>query len=132
MLARSTVSVNNALRDVVVPCVRRQRRRPRRSRTRAPRRGRPAARRRVRRDPRSPWRSSRSSPAGPGRDERAVLLAVVVLVANAVAYLLSRTTGLPLLIPDPEEVDLLGVATTLAEVLAAVAGVLLITRKEQS
>lgn len=68
----------------------------------------------------------------PGRERRVVSVAVVVLVANALAYLLSRTTGLPLLIPDPEEVDLLGVATTLAEVVGAVAGVLLLTRKEQS
>ena len=43
------------------------------------------------------------------------------LVAVAGAYLLSRTTGLPVLIPDPEPVDSLGVFTTSAEVLAALA-----------
>ena len=39
--------------------------------------------------------------------------AAVVLLATATAYLLSRTTGLPGLITDPEEVDLLGVAETM-------------------
>jgi drug/metabolite transporter (DMT)-like permease len=45
----------------------------------------------------------------------------LALVAVAGAYLLSRTTGLPVLVPEPEPVDTLGVLTTSAEVLAAVA-----------
>lgn len=65
------------------------------------------------------------------RDPWAVWLAIGALAANVVAYVLSRTTGLPVLIPDPEEVDLLGVATTLAEVVGIAAGVALITWKEQ-
>ena len=56
----------------------------------------------------------RAGPAG----ARWVALALVAVVG---AYLLSRTTGLPVLIPDPEPVDILGVLTTSAEVVAAVA-----------
>lgn len=68
----------------------------------------------------------------PGREHWAVSIAVAVLAANVLAYVLSRTTGLPVLIPEPEEVDLLGVVTTIAEAVGVVSGVLLITRKEQS
>jgi hypothetical protein len=66
----------------------------------------------------------------PEYDPWAVELALVVLAANVLAYVLSRTTGLPVLIPDPEEVDLLGVVTTVAEAVGVVAGVALLTRKE--
>ena len=68
----------------------------------------------------------------PGRDKQVITLAALVLTANVLAYMASRTTGLPLLIPKPEEVDLLGVVTTIAEVAGALACVLLITRKEPS
>jgi hypothetical protein len=44
-----------------------------------------------------------------------------VLMGVAGCYLLSRTTGLPLLIPHPEPVDVVGVLTTLAEVVAGLA-----------
>lgn len=40
------------------------------------------------------------------------------LWAVAAGYLLSRTTGLPGLVPEPEPVDVLGGLTTLAEVVA--------------
>lgn len=63
-------------------------------------------------------------------DPRVVGLAVVVLAANVAAYTLSRTTGLPVLMPNPEEVDLFGVVTTVAEALGVAAGVAAITRKE--
>lgn len=54
-----------------------------------------------------------------------------VLLGVAACYLLSRTTGLPLLIPEPEPVDLLGTVTSLAEVAAGVAVLgLSRTRKE--
>jgi CDP-diglyceride synthetase len=66
----------------------------------------------------------------PEYDPWAVELALVVLAANVLAYVLSRTTGLPVLIPDPEEVDLLGVVTTVAEAVGVVVGVALLTRKE--
>jgi hypothetical protein len=66
----------------------------------------------------------------PEYDPWAVELARVVLAANVLAYVLSRTTGLPVLIPDPEVVDLLGVVTTVAEAVGVVAGVALLTRKE--
>ena len=45
----------------------------------------------------------------------------VVLLGVACCYLLSRTTGLPVLEPDPEQVDPVGLLTSLAEVVAAVA-----------
>jgi len=44
-----------------------------------------------------------------------------VLLDVAGCYLLSRTTGIPLVIPDPEPVDIVGTLTSLAEVAAAVA-----------
>ncbi|HEX5087834.1 MAG TPA: hypothetical protein VFV89_08500 [Nocardioides sp.] len=56
----------------------------------------------------------RTSP-GPAYRIAAVLLGV------SGCYLLSRTTGIPLLIPEPEPVDVLGTVTSLAEVAAAVA-----------
>jgi len=51
---------------------------------------------------------------------------VVVLSAVAGCYVLSRTTGLPGLVPVPEEPDALGVVTTAAEVLAAAAAFVLL------
>ena len=64
----------------------------------------------------------------PRQDSWAPAAAAVVLLATAAAYLLSRTTGLPGLITDPEEVDPLGVVTSSAEVVAAAAAVLLSRR----
>ena len=57
---------------------------------------------------------------------RSGLAQVVVLAAVAGCYVLSRTTGLPGLVPVPEEPDALGVVTTAAEVLAAAAAVVLL------
>jgi hypothetical protein len=64
----------------------------------------------------------------PRHDRWAPAAAAAVLLATAAAYLLSRTTGLPGLITDPEEVDLLGVVTSSAEVVAAAAAVFLSRR----
>jgi hypothetical protein len=67
----------------------------------------------------------------PRNDTWAPAAAAAVLLATAAAYLLSRTTGLPGLITDPEEVDLLGAVTSSAEVVAAAAAVLL-SRRDHS
>lgn len=62
---------------------------------------------------------------------RGCLAAAVVLVGVATAYVLSRTTGIPFLLPDPETPDRLGVITTGAETVAALAASLLaLTGKE--
>lgn len=66
----------------------------------------------------------------PRHDAWAPVTAGVVLCVIAVSYLLSRTTGLPLLITDHEELDPLGVLTTGAELLGALAAVVLIRQKE--
>lgn len=58
-------------------------------------------------------------------------LPVVVLLGTAVAYLLSRTTGIPLLIDQPEEPDALGLVTTVAEVVAAAVAVLAPHNREE-
>lgn len=63
-------------------------------------------------------------PGGPAR-KVAVLLAGVAL-----CYLLSRTTGIPVLVPEPEHLEPLGVLTTAAEVLAALAACLRLDREE--
>jgi hypothetical protein len=52
---------------------------------------------------------------------RAAYSVAAVLLGVAGCYFLSRTTGIPLLIPDPEPVDIVGTLTSLAEVAAAVA-----------
>ena len=52
----------------------------------------------------------------------------LVLLGTAAAYLLSRTSGIPGLITDPEAVDLLGVVTSSAEVVAAAAALFLSRR----
>ena len=67
----------------------------------------------------------------PRYDAWAPACAAVLLAAIAVAYLLSRTTGLPGLIGDPEAVDPIGLLTSVGELLGAVAGTALyINRKE--
>jgi hypothetical protein len=61
----------------------------------------------------------------------ALVVPIGVLLTVAGCYLLSRTTGIPLLIPQTEEADPLGVLTTSCEVLAAAAVTrTLATRKE--
>ena len=68
----------------------------------------------------------------PRHDAWAPALAAVVLLGTAVAYVLSRTTGIPGLLPDPETVDPLGVLTTAAEAGAAIAALLLSSRRDPS
>jgi hypothetical protein len=59
--------------------------------------------------------------------------AAAVLTAAAIAYLLSRTSGIPLLITEPEQFDPLGLLTTTAELAGALSYCPpLITRKDQS
>ena len=66
----------------------------------------------------------------PRHDSWAPKTAGTVLGLTALAYALSRGTGLPWLIPHAEHLDPLGLATSTAEVVAALAATLLITRKE--
>jgi hypothetical protein len=53
-----------------------------------------------------------------------------MLLGTAAAYVLSRTSGLPFLIPDPEELDPIGAVITAAEVLGGLTSLFLITRKD--
>jgi hypothetical protein len=62
---------------------------------------------------------------------RSWALPVVVLLGTALAYLLSRTTGVPGLIGDPEEPDALGLVTTVAEVVAAAVAAQLLHNREE-
>lgn len=64
------------------------------------------------------------------RGGREVVLVATVLAATAIAYLLSRTTGLPILVREAEPVDGLGVFTTLSELVGLGACLLLILRRE--
>ena len=66
----------------------------------------------------------------PRHDAWAPVTAGVVLCVIAASYLLSRIAGLPLLITDREELDPLGVLITGAELVGALAAVVLIRRKE--
>jgi hypothetical protein len=66
----------------------------------------------------------------PRFDSWAPAAATAVLFAIAVGYLLSRTAGIPPLISQPEEFDPLGVITTIAELIGAVSGVALLSRKD--
>ena len=51
-------------------------------------------------------------------DHRRVALAAALLLAGLIAgYTASRTSGIPLLSPDPESVDVVGVATSVVEAL---------------
>jgi len=67
----------------------------------------------------------------PRHDSFAPIAAGVVLALTATGYALSRSTGIPWLIPHAEHPDALGLATSAAEVVAALAATLLITRKER-
>lgn len=66
----------------------------------------------------------------PRNGASAPLAAAAVLAGTATAYLLSRTTGLPVLIPSAEGADLLGELTSVAELVGALAAALLSTRKD--
>lgn len=52
-----------------------------------------------------------------------------LLAGTALAYALSRTTGIPGLVPQPEPLDALGLATLVAELTAALAAIPLTPRK---
>jgi hypothetical protein len=60
---------------------------------------------------------------------RATLPTAVLLFTTAVGYLLSRTTGLPLLVREPEPLEGLGLFITVAE-LAGAACLLAASRRE--
>ena len=66
----------------------------------------------------------------PEHDGWAPAAAAAVLALTVLAYGLSRTAGLPLLISEPEALDPLGVLTSAAEVLGVLSGLLLTTRKD--
>lgn len=68
----------------------------------------------------------------PRHDRWAPGAAAVVLSVIAISYLLSRTTGVPLLIGQAEELDPLGAVTTIAELAGAVCGVALMSRKDST
>lgn len=62
----------------------------------------------------------------PEHDRWALPGVVIVLAATAVAYVLSRTTGIAGLVAGPEAVDPAGVLLTCTEALGALAGVTLL------
>lgn len=68
----------------------------------------------------------------PRHDSWAPAAATGVLCVIAVGYLLSRSTGIPLLIGEAESLDPLGAATTAAELAGAVCGAALLSRKDMS
>ena len=67
----------------------------------------------------------------PRHDSWAPITAGAVLSLTAMAYALSWSTGIPWLIPHAEHLDVLGLATSATEVVAALAATLLITREER-
>lgn len=67
----------------------------------------------------------------PRYDNWAPASAAALLTAVAIAYLLSRITGLPGLIGDPESFDPVGVITSAGELLGAVAGIVLHTNRKE-
>lgn len=67
----------------------------------------------------------------PRHDSWAPAAAAAVLGVIAVSYLLSRTTGIPLLIGQAEQLDPLGAATTAAELAGAISGAVLMSRKDR-
>lgn len=64
----------------------------------------------------------------PRHDSWAIAVASVTLCVVAVSYMLSRATGIPLLIVQPEHVDPLGTVTTAAEIAGAFCGAVLMSR----
>jgi hypothetical protein len=65
----------------------------------------------------------------PARGTRTTPAVATLLLATAGAYVLSRTTGIPWLAPDPEPLDGLGAVTTVCELVGANACVLLMLRR---
>jgi hypothetical protein len=64
----------------------------------------------------------------PRHDPWAILAASAALCVIAVSYMLSRSTGIPLLIVQPEHADPLGTVTTAAELAGAMCGAVLMSR----
>jgi len=64
----------------------------------------------------------------PRHDSWAIAAASVTLCVIAASYMLSRSTGIPLLIAQPEHVDALGTVTTAAEIAGAFCGAVLMSR----
>jgi len=67
----------------------------------------------------------------PRHDSWAIAAATVMLCVIGVSYLLSRSTGIPLLIIQPEQADPLGTVTTAAELAGAMCGAALISRRDK-
>jgi len=65
----------------------------------------------------------------PRHDSWAIMAATATLCVIAVSYMLSRSTGIPLLIVQPEHIDPLGTVTTAAELAGALFGVVLMSRR---
>ena len=63
--------------------------------------------------------------ARPG-DRRITSAAGLLLAGLMLAYLASRTTGIPVLDPEPETLDAVGISTTVVEALGVVVAVWLI------
>jgi hypothetical protein len=64
----------------------------------------------------------------PRHDSWAIMAATATLCVIAVSYMLSRSTGIPLLIVQPEHADPLGTVTTAAELVGAMCGAVLMAR----
>jgi hypothetical protein len=64
----------------------------------------------------------------PRHDRWAIAAASLLLCVIAVSYTLSRSTGIPVLIAQPEHADALGTVTTAAELAGAVCGAALWSR----
>jgi len=79
---------------------------------------------------RRPQQAPQQTPQQLRAAKAAYLATGLMLLGTAAAYVLSRTSGLPFLIPDPEELDPIGAVTSAAEVLGGLASLFLITRKE--
>jgi hypothetical protein len=65
----------------------------------------------------------------PRHDSWAIAAASATLCVIAVSYMLSRTTGIPLLIVQAEHVDSLGTVTTAAEIAGVACGAALMSRR---
>jgi hypothetical protein len=68
---------------------------------------------------------------GGRRDHRSVRYVGALLGGTALAYLLSRTSGIAWLVPEVEPVDGLGAVITLIELLGVVACLLILLRRER-
>jgi hypothetical protein len=64
----------------------------------------------------------------PRHDSWAIAVASVTLCVIAASYMLSRSTGIPVLVVQPEHVDPLGTVTTAAEIAGVFCGAVLISR----